>query len=631
MSYSPEQIKEFEFRQRYEQEQGQQQPQQDPNRRAELEQNVQGLRDRMAQDDEVNAGKSGFSSIPGQLAAGTMNYGRSIINLPNTLSGGKIPAFLDKDYDYYDAMGVNKGITGGVSEGLLEYSPFAAGANLVVQGAKGLSKVPMLAKHAPEFLKKGANAASKLINKAPVPAMLAENVIGGAAYGAAYGDDPLQGAIMGAATGVAGYGAGKAIEKAVVQPLAKAYSQSAIPGLIDNATSIMKGNKSPTHYAQEYKAGYEGAKTAANKEWQQTDTLAKNIDEKLQALPNYKFKPKAYNNYVDDFIASKKGLEPAKRDAYENAIKLAEEFKLKGPKSFGGVVELRKNANEILKKFMEKNNIKSSDAHMKVFLSGIKDSLKKSIPDNAPAWLKPEINQFKNSWEAANQATQNKTKFYKAPSPGAPGVRRPQKSIRESLDQKGELDSSVFQKFAPKNTQEKAPGVAQLSKILGSGQKGADAMRSYLGRGINKNKSAMDIYESLSPYQRNRIFGHSAEGKQLAKADEIKEKFGKSNEDMSLLHYGLGLGAPGLGVMTYDLLTGKGFDKALADATLTAGGLYAIRKGAGKVSSRNPKNLNKAISLAENGVNKPGSAINFMAQPGVPAIWGKGSNQEESK
>src|SRR4051812_28442407 len=73
----------------------------------------------------------GFPEALGRHAlAGAANFGRTIVNLPNNLSGGYFPPLAPKDFDYYKSLGVKENVGDKLAVGALEFAPFLGAAGI---------------------------------------------------------------------------------------------------------------------------------------------------------------------------------------------------------------------------------------------------------------------------------------------------------------------------------------------------------------------------------------------------------------------------------------------------------------------------------------------------------------------
>jgi len=82
-------------------------------------------------------------------AIGVLNMGREFANLPNKVSGGRIPQFSPSDFDFGAALGVNKPDPGDtIVQSLAQYGPAFAlpGANIGRAG-KALSNIPKVGRY----------------------------------------------------------------------------------------------------------------------------------------------------------------------------------------------------------------------------------------------------------------------------------------------------------------------------------------------------------------------------------------------------------------------------------------------------------------------------------------------------
>jgi hypothetical protein len=301
-------------------------------------------------------------------------------------------------------------------------------------------------------------------------------------------------------------------------------------------------------------------------------------------------------------------MEPAVRAKYAQAADFANHIQEQAPQSFSGAVALRQNLNQELKKFLDKNNVKVADKETINFISGtkeekgLKDILKDSVNANNKHVDNNLLNQFKNSWEAANQSHQALTDFVKTPNPQ--GVLKPRVPRREALNNKT-LDAGALGQYLRPNLRGDA-GINQLNKLTGSD----DAARSYLMRNVmesrGKNNPVLSTYESLSPPQRSRLFDSLPEGQALKAASAVKSAFGEpSKEGLRVIgHHLSSLGAGAAPGFLGTLAVGGNFD----DALLAGAGTATLSKGGGKLISKfaTPRSVMRAVNRAQTTNKKAG-------------------------
>jgi hypothetical protein len=205
-------------------------------------------------------------------------------------------------------------------------------------------------------------------------------VIGGANY-VNPGESRLTNAEYGAAGGLLGK-AGGSIANAAIRKGAEKYAQSAMPGLVAKATARIKRYISPEEASQKLQANFNEAAAKNTANWNKTNTLAQTLDNNL-ADKGKAFDASPFTNHIQDFSNKLKGMEPAVRAKYAQAADFANHIQEQAPQSFSGAVALRQNLNQELKKFLDKNNVKVTDTETKNLITGLKNSLQKTVDANA--------------------------------------------------------------------------------------------------------------------------------------------------------------------------------------------------------------------------------------------------------
>lgn len=563
-----------------------------------------------------------FGGTLGDIAmhglAGAATAGRDFLNIPHNLYN-KIPS-VNKDFDYYKALGVNENIADKVGTGLLEYAPWGAGsAKLLASGGAGLSK--WMAEH-------------------PKTAISAANAIGGGAYDVANGGNGIFGALIGGASPLPGMAINPVINYA-----AKKYAQSAIPEFTKKATDYIKQLPSVQDYANKLfnKFSSKSAENTAN--WKQTNNMAAQLSNQMKdaGMP---FDDRPYQGYISDYLEKMSNLSPAQREPYNNAIQFAQHAQKLSPTSFEDTVALRQNMNSHLSDWMNKNEITKEDANAKEFVKGLKNTLSKDVLDANT--FKPtdiemgyegrphpdDVNAFKNIWEKSNKSHQGLMEFYKSQQPSS-GVIKPVRQTREMYDaanKTGQLDPSILNKYAPRTSLQSPQGTAgvdQLGKLLEEPQMARNAsVSSLFRRPVEQGATGIDvakIYSDMSPQQQAKLFGGTDTGKYLDAINNTRLQFGREPEKT--------LAKIGHGVMSYGLPGAIGFGAGLASgenwdkAALTGIGTAAASKGLGKIAGKTatPASVNRAIKLGSTPYfQRPGRYINPFLQQANPFT---GNNQ----
>lgn len=211
--------------------------------------------------------------------AGTATSGRNLLNTfqkggdsvgLNKIMG-KVPGVKnisrgenDKNFDFYKALGLNENIADKLGVGLLDYAPYGGGAAKSLAGAG-----------------KGVPAIGNFLAKNPKTAMLAENMLGGAAYGGA--NDGLKGALMGGlVTAPLASGAGAALG-GLTNLAAKKYAQTAIPEFINKSTESIRNKIGSSDFVKMLEDRYLSQNAGNAKNWKKTDKISSQLDKNLMA------------------------------------------------------------------------------------------------------------------------------------------------------------------------------------------------------------------------------------------------------------------------------------------------------------------------------------------------------------
>lgn len=519
-------------------------------------------------------GRHFLNNFGRKQAANIAGFGRSLVNTPHRISS-RIPAVVPEDFNYHQALGVEQGLADKVVQGVLEFSPFA-------RAAKMAQSVPKIA---------------KLFSKAP---NLATGVAAGTAFGAvnAPEDEKMMGALFGGGAGALGVGAGK-VADAGIRKIAEKYAQTAIPGLVNKATDTLKKHISPDKSARVLQQKYNvAAKTNAGN-WEKTNQLANTLDTELKKR-GHAFNGSRFIQDIDKGIERIAKKEPAKRAKYEHALGFANYIKQQTPQSFSGAITLRQNLNQELKKYLEKQNLKSGDREVKTTVSNLKKVLDDTIKDNKKYVSKTRFNQFNKDWMEANKSHSSLQEFFKTPNPQ--GVLKPRLPRREALAS-GQLDAGAIGQYVRPSMRGTA-GIDQLRKLTGNN----NAARAYAVRNLIEgrgNQNALSLYEKLPPAQREALFKNTKSGEVLNAASHAKNTVGMPAEKSfgnAIGHHIGALGVPGLLGFAGAKAAGEDTEKSLlygAGAALAAKGSSAGTKALiSKYATRNPNSVIKAANRA---------------------------------
>jgi hypothetical protein len=398
-----------------------------------------------------------------------------------------------------------------------------------------------------------ANVAQFVGNVAPtmlVPggafANLGRAAATGAGIGAAQYVDPgqsrLGNAAWGAGGGALGYGLGKGAD-AAMRYGNKIYAQSAIPGMVERATEKVKGYITPEQAAKSLQGNYNKAAGANTANWSRVTGLSDVLDAELTAQGKA-FNTAPFADKLSEFYQSTAKMEPAVRAKYEQALGFAKHIEEQAPQSFTGAVALRQNLNQELKKYLEKNNVKATDAETTKLIKQLKDGLQDTVKANSGNVDKATLGQFESAWNQANKSHTGLQDYFKSPT--TEGILKPVRQRREAL-QNNALDRAALGKYLRPSLGSNV-GINQLNKLTGSD----DAARSYIMRnameGRGNPNAALAAYEKLSVPQRQALFARRPEGEQLKAANYARSRLGNSPERnpwVGVGHHIAAFGVPG--------------------------------------------------------------------------------------
>jgi hypothetical protein len=427
-----------------------------------------------------------------------------------------------------------------------------------------------------------------------LPVRLAKGVATGAGIGAGQyvnpGDSRGVNALFGAAGGGVGAGLGEGLQ-AGLRYGNKLYAQSAMPGLVERATESLKKHITPEKAMQSLQNKYQFAAKNNENNWAKTNEIANTLDTELK-MRGHPFNGSRFIQDINKGIEKIEAKEPAKRAKYNNAIAFANYIKEQTPQSFSGAVTLRQNLNQELKKYLEKENIKTADKATVELVGNLKKILDQTVKDNKKYVAPSRYKKFVSQWSDANQSHSGLQEFFK--SPNTEGVLRPVKQRRETLE-KGTLDRAALGKYL-KPSLGGTTGINQLNKLTGNN----NAARSYIMRnaieGRGQPNEALRAYEKLSMPQREALFAKTPYGENLKAASAVRNNLGEApREGLRLAgHHALSLGLPGfLGFLGAKTAGGQDWDTSIAAglgaAALAKGGQGAIAKYA------SPQSVMRAI------------------------------------
>jgi len=523
--------------------------------------------------------KAGFGNSLGVVA----DVGRDIVNMPHNLSGGRIAPGVDPNFDYYNALGGEKGMDTEIAKGLIESAPFFKGAQLATQGSKLLSKAPNLS----------------------------TNILSSTAYGAAENKQNRgEGAFYGGLAGAGGTVFGKAAEKLIFQPISKAIANQSYKPLLKKiigATEDLDANAEAQSFQKLYDA-----------QVKQEDAVWKSLEKEARGLDGQRansFNGQKYTDKINKIEREANLLEPSEKLDYLTSLDYLNAprvgAKAIAPQSISGAIATNKGLNKAYKDFIKKEQLPDDDNAKKI-IEDIKKSTRETVGENLP----PEQNaEFQEMWNSANKETQNTMKFY--------GVNpnKSYKALKEQLTAKNaKVDEGIFDYFTPKKGQTDTAGLERLSELMGD-KNAQRAMRAYVTRDMGKGKplEALAKYSKLKPEFRKQIFKSTKEGELLESALKIQKQIEK-NPHRFWMHMGMGAGVPALLGFGGAKLMGEDWDNA---AMMGAGvGLAALggAKGAASLTPYSKLARNKIIDVAQNGLKNtgrlPSLALNSFALNG---------------
>lgn len=550
-------------------------------------------------DNGLNLGA--FPSIGTHALADVATVGRDLLNVPHNIVNS-IPAY-QPNFNYYNALGVQPNLVDKLGVGATEYAPYEMGAGEAVKAAQ------LSGKYLP---------------------LLAQNVLGGAAFGAANSPtSTLGGTAEGAALGVASTGVGLGLS-GTGRLLANAYAKSALPGLISKGTdAVMGGLSNPDNYTAQLAAKFKQANTTNNANWEAVAQKATNLDN--QVSPDT-FNVNPYKNYITNFLSDVDSKTPKQQAAFSLAKQFAQNELNELPENFTDLVTGRQLLNQSLQKFNTKNNLLLNDSNTAQFVKGLKGTLGDTLDANQNNVDSGTFNDLKQSWQNANQSHQDLKAFTN--STNAVGANTPSRVLNAGFKGGQNTDSAILNQFIPAPTQTGTNEYQNLANLYGSRdpQTGAlipnqpaaqQALTSYQLRNANANgtpeKAVMDLYQKQSPQQQQYLFNNTPAQPYLQAANQGIANYGKPVNPKGFWqgtgHYGLHLGLLGggtaLGAAT---VGGMPWEDALALGAGVAGAKYGVGKAI--AATARPGLSNFMMNYGKSAI-KPGlaRAVNYGAQP----------------
>lgn len=510
-----------------------------------------------------------------------------------------------KNVDFYKELGVDKGLGSSILQEGLEFAPYMIGAKSATAAAKAIPRA--------------AEMLSKLRGKYPkstrIGTEVAENSLAGGVQAANKDESVGLGAVLGGFSVPAGY--------AIAAPFkagAKALAQSSIPGMTERATKKLKDLLTPEGYASKL---YQIFSTKSGKNdinWKSVDSIAGKLDESLGSLKGksteLNFDNAPYLNHIDSFLSRVKGLEPAKKTEYEQAIEFATRAKELAPESFGGAIKLRQLINQELKDYLGQKGVPSANRQSKEFIKGLKNNLSgETITLNAKKIGEGAEKEFGSAWEKANKSHGELQNFYKLPN--KLGTEEEKKAFRAAMKDPSAEDGAIIGQFMPKPEETGTQKLRHLEKLFGSRKDAQDAAKSYLNkRPLNNGNTVLDAsteYAKLSPQQRSWIYGDSKDGQILKTINDIRKSYGKEPERSfykMFSHPASSLVMPAMAGSAAGYYGGEGKGAAGGAAAALAATMLA-KKGAGKLS---PDRVRKMLIYSKARASNPGRYINPLFQ-----------------
>jgi hypothetical protein len=574
----------------------------------------------------ATSGRNTLNTLQKNLKSGSRNdlsKDLSKIGVKNVQRGEN-----EKNYDYYQAMGLNKGGADELATGLLDFAPYMAGGSGAVKvGGKLLSESPAMASKLASFAAKNPKLAKYLPEAA-------SNAASGGAYGYNNAPEGSEGthALLSAGLSVLPTAASALVIDPLLRYGAKKYAQSAIPKFTEKATDKLRELLPVDQYVRKLSDRFMSATSKNKANWNAVENTAKSLDENVPRGVTQGFNQMPFLNYIDQHANKVKGMEPAIKAPYSQSMELAEQAKEVAPQSFSGAVALRKNINQSAKDYLNKGGtaINPQNMESKNFLTGLRNNLKNETIAAQEGKVTPEaLDQFRNQWETANKSHQDIQKFYKSPNKMT-GVENEGKVLREAYKSSlpkemggtnTPMDPAILSKYVPSLSPTGSKGVEglkHLEKLMGSKEDAVAAAKSHIfGKQIQNGANTVDTaakYAQLSPAQKKYLFGDSKEGEMLEAINKTRLAFGREPEKtLAKVGHGLmGWGVPGL--LGYEASEAAGESKAKSfqhalEAIAASKGL----KYAAKASATVPR-VNRAISFGKNGTTNTGRNTNMLLQ-----------------
>ena len=528
------------------------------------------------------AGKNTALTTVGSFLSG----GRDLANLPNTLSGGKIPALAPKDPDYYYKML-------GVKPNLLERIVGSVGQiPYYLVGGEGISALGKLAK-----LKPFLSDASGLLGST--------SLMGAAANP----DHPGLGAGLGLATGIAGGGGALALKGAI-----KTGSQKLVPLFSDIIRGKINGNHEISEAAYDKIANnYKATKANENQAWQ---TLA-NVADKTQ----HPFDASTYQKYLNDTANTIKANQQGQivqQEADEPILAKINQLQNSQLTNWRQAIAHRKGINQLIGNSMQGGKSTLSDTSSKLLSrvlnkgleggNGIKDEFDQQILNNTN-------DELREPWNKANQMTQQSKVFETIG--GKTGKSEPSKfyqlySHGSPEDEKG----SFIADYLPSKTNKDTAKMQQLGKMIGNQDVANHAIKTayfkdsiqgdHTDPTLNLN-SFMKKYNALSTKQRDMLFGDD-EQKTITGLDRLNKMQPKKKNLGHTMGYFAAMHSPGgaIGGIAGEKIARENDIPTWLGAIMGAGAGLAGQEGLGKMIGsgylklRGPKNMLESLSAGKN-------------------------------
>lgn len=490
----------------------------------------------------ATSGRNTLNTLQKNLKSGSRNdlsKDLSKIGVKNVQRGEN-----EKNYDYYQAMGLNKGGADELATGLLDFAPYMAGGSGAVKvGGKLLSESPAMASKLSSF----AGKYPKLAKYLPEAA---SNAVSGGAYGYNNAPEGSEGthALLSAGLSVLPTAASALVIDPLLRYGAKKYAQSAIPKFTEKATDKLRELLPVDQYVRKLSDRFMGATSKNKANWQELNNTARGLDEGLISPMRAQGRemPIKGNNKIQNEVENTDHMgNPL------NPLMLGKQAPLKqeivGYDAGGAPIFSKHDYGAEIKEFPSTRNISGSVPRRTSAISGEYDAAgaplyKNGINFNSSP-LKSYIEGFKNKVGAMEPAQQQEytqaLKLANKASELSPRSFSGAVSLRKNINQdmKDYLNQNGIG-YTPQNSQSKnfLSGLKQNLKnetiAAQEGKVAPEALDQFRNQWETANKSHQDIQKFYkSP---NKMTGVENEGKVLREAykSSLPKEMGGTNTPM---------------------------------------------------------------------------------------------------